>query len=243
MPFYYNDQEFSDKEMGQALNEKKQQRRDWCEQKAREYLATKERHKYYYCTYFVPEVEMHKYIKLPQEILDQIQAAIEKDKEENGTYDAIYTSDLSDIIQELGIEVQDYVDEYNIATLLDVNFDDYLYCYHFRVKRFDSEGNETADIWQIASLTDEQYIQAITELLYAPKQLSFDGLRRALPEIGTKIMNDCTSTDETSAIFMIELNDDVNAILNQVGGRDKIPGAGLFNNPFIGLIEYAGNRS
>ena len=232
MAFYHNDQKFSDQELGLAVKQKKQNRHDWCERKVREFFATKNRHKYYHCRYFVPEVEQDSYVCLPQEILDEIQAAMNKDIEEG------FDPDVRGIIEnmeEIFVGGNDYEPE---GTLTDIDFDDYIYCYHFRVLRFDNEGDQIDDIFRIAKLTDEEYVQALTELLYSPKQLSFDGLRKVLPEVGAKILKDCTSPNETSAIFMTEFNDDVDTILKQVGGRENIPEAGLFNNPFIGLIEY-----
>ena len=148
------------------------------------------------------------------------------------------------IISELNINVVEYLSEpYEYADLKNIHFDDYIYCYLFRVKRFDHEGNEVSDDNLIASLTDDEYIQALTELLYSPKPLSFDGLRRALPEVAGKIMNDVTSPFETSAIFMTEFNDDVNAILKPLGGRDNIPAAGLFDNPFVAFAEYCASKN
>lgn len=240
MSFYLNNQEFSDKEVANSIKAKKQERRQWCEQQAREYLAKKERRKYYHCDYYVPEADADSYLRLPQEILDEVQAAIQKDIEENGPIDKEHATEVyGDIISELNINVVEYLSEpYGYADLKNIHFDDYIYCYSFRVKRFNHEGNEVSDDSLIASLTDDEYIHVLTELLYAPHQLSFDGLRMALPEIGTKILNDVTSHLETSAIFLTEFNDDLDAILAPIGGRDNIPGAGLFDNPFVAIAEY-----
>ena len=111
-------------------------------------------------------------------------------------------------------------------------------CYEANLLDVDFDGNETADKWQIASLADEQYVQALTKLLYAPERLSFDSLCRALPEVGAKIMKDVTSATEASAVFMREFDDDIDAILEPLGGRDKIPYAGLFGNPFVDIAEH-----
>ena len=245
MPLYYNNQEFSDKEVADAIKAKYQERRQWCEQQAREYLAKKERHKYYHCDYYVPEADDNSYLRLPQEILDEVQAAIQKDIEENGPTDKEHATEVyGDIISELNINVVEYLSEpYEYADLKNIHFDDYIYCYRFRVKRFDHEGNEVSDDNLIASLTDDEYIQALTELLYAPHQLSFDGLRRALPEVAVKIMNHVTSPFETSAIFLTEFNDDVDAILKPLGGRDNIPAAGLFDNPFVAFAKYCASKN
>lgn len=231
MSFYLNNQEFSDKEVADSIKAKKQERRQWCEQQAREYLAHKPRRKYYRCTYFVPEVEMQKYIALPAEQEEQLRAAMNQQ-----IADGI-DPDLHDILLDMAIPVDDG-DDGPEGELTGIDFDNFIYCYRFRVKSFDSDGKETADKWQIASITDEQYIQALTELLYSPCPLSFDGLRRALPDVAVKIMNDVTSPFETSAIFMTEFNDDVDAILKPIGGRGNIPAAGLFGNPFVAIAEH-----
>ena len=230
MPLYYNNQKFSDKEVADAIKAKKQERRQWCEQQAREHLAQKPRRKFYRCTYFVPEVEMQKYIALPSEQEEQLRAVMNQQIADG------FDPDLSDTLQEMAIPV--YEDDGPEGVLTDIDFDDFIYCYSFRVKRFDHEGNEVSDDNLIARLTDDEYIQVLTELLYAPRQLSFDGLRIALPEIGTKILNDVTSPFETSAIFMTVFNADVDAILKPIGGRDHIPGAGLFGNPFVAIAEH-----
>ncbi len=231
MPLYYNNQEFSDKEVADSIKAKYQERRQWCKQQAREYLAHKERRKYYNCTYFVPEVEMQKYIALPIELEEQLRAAMKQQIADG------FDPDLHDVLCDMAIPVDDG-DDGSEGVLTEIDFDDFIYCYRFRAKCFDSDGNQTAEKWQIASITDEQYIQVLTELLYSPKPLSFDGLHRALPDVATKIMNDVTSSFETSAIFMTEFNDDVDAILKPLGGRHNIPAAGLFGNPFVALAEH-----
>ncbi len=235
MPLYYNNQEFSDKEVADAIKAKYQERRQWCEQQAREHLAKKERRKYYRCTYFVPEVEMQKYIALPAEQEEQLRAAMNQQIADG------FDPDLHDILLDMAITVNENDGPEGVLT--DIDFDDFIYCYRFRVKRFDHEGNEVSDDNLIASLTDDEYIQVLTELLYSPKPLSFDGLRRALPEVAVKIMNDVTSPFETSAIFLTEFNDDVDAILKPLGGRDNIPAAGLFDNPFVAFAEYCASKN
>ena len=240
MSFYLNNQKFSDKEVADSIKAEKQERRQWCEQQAREYLAKKERRKYYHCDYYIPESDQEGYFRLPQETVERIQQGL-KEIADNAPYSYEGEADdlRHDMFLNMDIDVLDYLGEpYEYAYLTNVHLDDYIYCYRFRVKRFDHEGNEISDSNFVASLTDDEYIQVLTELLYAPHQLSFDGLRRALPEIGTKIMNNITSHLETSAIFLSEFNDDIDAILAPIGGRDNIPGAGLFDNPFVAIAEH-----
>ena len=240
MSFHFNDQEFSDKEVADAIKAKKQERRQWCEQQAREHLAKKERRKYYLCDYYVPEADLEGYFRLPQETVDRILQGL-KEIADKAPYDYEGEADdlRHDMFLNMNIDVLEYLDEpYEYGYLTDVHFDNYIYCYRFRVKRYGSEDDEASVITAGARLTDDEYIQVLTELLYAPRQLSFDGLRIALPEIGTKILNDVTSPFETSAIFMTEFNADVDAILKPIGGRDHIPGAGLFGNPFVAIAEH-----
>ena len=46
MPFYSGDKEYSDQQVAAKVKRLKQERHDWCEQQAREYLAAHERPKY-----------------------------------------------------------------------------------------------------------------------------------------------------------------------------------------------------
>jgi hypothetical protein len=232
MSFHHNNQQFSDKEIADAAKAKKQERHQWCEQQAREFFATKERRKFYYCTYFIPEVEHHKYFAFPKEQEEEIRSAMNQQIAEG------FDPDLQEILSDIEIFVEGDDNEPE-GMLTDIDFDDYLYCYHIGVRQFDpvSGEEEKADI-RMTALTDEEYIQVLTELLYSPHVLSFDGLRRVLPEICQKIAKDCTKEDTTTALFLEEMNQDVDAILEQHGGREKTPYVNLFNNPFIQLAEY-----
>ncbi len=243
MSFTINDKDYSDKEMYNAIQATKQERRQWCQQQAREFLEKKERQKYYHCWYLVPEVEDDSYIRLSQEDVDCIQKAI-KENEEKGLSEAEADEERREVIHSLQIDLSSYIyDPYEYADLTDVHFDDFIYCYGFRVKLFDNEGNETSTTNKKTRLSDDEYIQILTELLYTPQQLSFEGLRRILPELCTKIMNDITEPHETAAVFMTEFNADVEAILKPIGGRDSIPGSAMFNNPFFAIAEHLAERN
>lgn len=235
MSFYYNDQKFSDKEVATAAENARQTRHDWCEQQARAFFATKERSKYYYCTYFVPEVEEHIYHAFSKEEEEEIRSAMNQQIAEG------YEPDLHEILPDMEIFVGGGDGPEGVLT--DIDFDDYLYCYHIRVKCFDPvSGEEKEDDLCLTALTDEEYIQVLTELLYSPQVLSFDGLRHILPEICQKIAKDCTQKDTTTVLFLEEMNRDVDAILEQHGGREKTPYFNLFNNPFIMLAEYNASK-
>ena len=94
----------------------------------------------------------------------------------------------------------------------------------------------------MTALTDEEYIQVLTELLYSPQVLSYDGLRRILPDICKKIAKDCTEYGTATALFLEEMNRDVDTILEQNGGREKTPYVELFNNPFVLMAEHNASR-
>ncbi len=245
MSFFLNGQEFSDKEVVQSVKEAKQARHDWCEQQARAFFATKERPKFYHIYYYIPEARMDQYYKVPQELLDKIREAIDADIAENGAYASKEeASDVRrDIISDMDTSGYIEVDNPYEPDLLDIDFDDFVYCYHTRVKRFDPvSGEEKEGVLCLTALTDEEYIQVLTELLYSPEVLSYDDLRRILPEICKKIAKDCTKHGTATVLFLEEMNRDVDTILEQNGGRNKTPYVELFNNPFVLMAEHNASK-
>ena len=248
MAFLFKDKEYSDKEVASAIKERKQARHDWCEQKAREFFATKERRKFYNTSYYVPEADDEGYFHFPDELINTIQAAIDKDFAENGPSPNMKAA-IADVRQEIieGMDLSEYEERllhslypgFEYLTINDIFLDDFLYCYGVRVLRFDShDGKQTDEEFKVVSLNDEEYIKALTELLYSPHTLSLDGLSKVLPEVGKKISEQCVEPTETSAIFLAEMNDDIDKILEQIGGKDKIPHVGLFDNILVDIIEH-----
>ena len=72
MALYINNQEFSDKEVALKAQEWRQERLEWSEQQAREYLAANPRRKYYHCDIYYPEVDDTAYLPLPDDIIAHI---------------------------------------------------------------------------------------------------------------------------------------------------------------------------
>ena len=247
MAFFINEQKFTDKEVASAIKEAKQARHEWCEQQAHEFFTGKNCRQFYHVWYYLPEIEDDGYLCLPKTTIDAVREAIDKDIAENGPYsDPDGAGDARrDIIYSLNIDVTDKVDptaEY--VTLTDIDLNDYLNCYSVRVLRFDSQSCEQLANQQLAvHLTDEEYIQILTELLYSPKQMSFDGLCKILPEVGIKITDRCVDTNASTAIFLKEMNDDVDAILEKNGGRENTPYIDLFDNPFVLMAEYNASKN
>lgn len=244
MPFYSGDKKYSDQQVAADAKRCKKERHDWCEQQAREYLAAHQRPKYYYTEYYIPEAEQETYIRWTQDDIDTIQKAIADDIAEYGPYEDEKEADemRREVIQNLGVDMSYYLpeesDKYREIDLLDVKFDKYICCEKATVLRFEKEDDTPRKTVCAVQLTDEEYIQVLTELLYSPGPLSFDGLWMKLPEIGKKIWKNCGSLHATSAIFLTDLNKQVDEILALHGGRKNTPHVDIFDNPIAIMAEY-----
>lgn len=205
----------------------------WCRQKASEYLAAKERKKHYYVQYYDNnDNELDTYYDLPQELVDNLLKKLEqeviidgpfKDKKEEIEIRREIIQDMDDAF------IADYLDL--DCKLSDIDPDDFIYYYKLNVCRFDPNSKSMVkESGRHLHFTDEEYIQILTELLCAPFDLSFDGLRMVEPDICDKIMNGCSTCDYTTVIFLTEMNEDVKNILEQCGGRDKIPKSQYISN-------------
>lgn len=247
MPFYSGDKEYSDQQVAAEVKRLKQERHDWCEQQAREYLAAHQRPKYYFTEYYIPEAEQETYIRWAQDDIDTIQKAISDAIAESIAIDGPLTEDeefelRKQVLEDLDIDMSYYLpderDIYGHIELLWVDFDKYICCEKATVLRFEKEDDAPEKELCAVKLTDEEYIQVLTELLYSTEPLSFDGLCRMLPEIGKKIWKRCSNIHETSAIFLTDLNKQVDEILAQHGGRENTPYINIFDNIFAQLAEY-----
>lgn len=201
----------------------------WCRQKASEYFAAKERKKYYYIQYYdKDENELDEYYALPQETIDNLLKKIEQEVLLDGPF-----KDKKEEIEIRREIIQDMDDAYiddpegSMFYKLKVSYidpDDYIYYYKYNVCHYDPISKSLIkDKKEWIHLSDEEYIQILIELLCAPVNLSFDGLKIVEPDICEKIMKHRTTCDYATAIFLTEMNEDVNNILEQCGGRDKIP--------------------
>ena len=223
-----------------------QERREWCEQTAREFLANNPRPKYYYTEYIVDAKSYEAYIRWSDEDKAAILQQIEADKANYPSYGSnqrtlFFMSDLdldySSYFQ--GLYGGRHVD------LKDVNFDDYICCEQVVVARFplrDGGGKQFTfrysgdglfypyDYYKpvatvsAVQLTDEEFVKVLTEMLYAIKPISFTGLCLLLPEIGQKIMRQCDCTHDGAAIFLEELNAIASNIIGgAMGGIENTP--------------------
>ena len=248
MPFRSGDKEYSDQKVASDVKKGKQLRHEWCEQQAREYLATHPRRKYYFTEYYIPEAEQETYVAWAQNDIDKLKSALADDIAENGPYDEEDEIEARrEIIQNLDLDLSYYIPEvtkYGEWEIWDINLEKYIYCEHANVLRFDKEDDTPKKERCVIELTDEEYILVLTELLYAAEELSFDGLRTVLPpELGKRMWQDCASHNSTTAIFLTEINQQVKMILEKNGGRENTPYYGLFHNPFAIMAEHLASKA
>ena len=237
--YNFGSRDHTHKEVVTMAENAKQKRHQWCEKQAREYLSSKFRRKYYRTLISSPEVDMWQYVQLCDEHIEAINKAI-KNLYIEGSFDSKEQEAIaiSDAIADLNLNGKEYIDiPYEYADILDVDLNDYIYCYSLEVITFNPNDNGPQTCEAIVQLTDEQYIQVITEMLYAPHELSLDGLEMCLPEIGHLIRKKTMNTFYPITVFLKEFNDDVNAILAKYGGRENTPYIGVFENIFVQIAE------
>ena len=213
--FNFGSKDCTNKEVVTMADEAKQKRHQWCEQQAKEYLSTKHRCKCYRTLISYPEVNLWQYVKLSNEHLEAINKAVENLYTE-GPFDSEEQEAIaiSDAIADLNLNGKEYIDiPYEYVDILDIDLNDYIYCYSLKKTVFDPNYDEPQSYEEMVQLTDEQYLQVITEMLYAPHKLSLDGLELQLPEIGKLIRKKVMNIYYPTAVFLCEFDNDVNAIL------------------------------
>ena len=85
-----------------------------------------------------------------------------------------------------------------------------------RYRRFPRR--ETKDVGVTCiKMDDESYIQVLTELLYAPTELSFDDLYGIIPQTCELIKQECEKHNIIGDIVLQEMNNDVKTILKMNG--------------------------
>ena len=242
MALYINNQEFSDKEVALKAQEWRQERLEWSEQQAREYLAANPRRKYYHCDIYYPEVDDTAYLPLPDDII----AHIEKELAENGAYasDDEKLDARRDIVIEMNLSAADYLplSPYDYIDIQDVDIENYLHMCKCTVLRFRDVDDVPYRESKSVELSNEEYIQVLTQMLYAPNRLTLEDLHELLPEIAEKIRKACAKMDfvdlrPTSAIFLTELYDAVDTILAKHGGKENTPHIEVFDNIIVALAE------
>lgn len=233
----------ADKEVALKAQQWRQERLEWCEQQAREYLTANPRRKYYHCDIFYPEVDDIAYFPLADDII----ANIEKELAENGPYasEIDMLNNRREIVMDMGLSGMDYMPlaPYEYIDIQDVDIEQYLHLCKCTVLRFRDIDDTPYRESKSVELSNEEYIQVLTQMLYAPYRVTLEDLHELLPEIAEKIRKACAKMDfvdirPTSAIFLTELDDAVEAILAKHGGRENTPHVGVFDNIMITLAEH-----
>ena len=205
------------------MNQIDKERHDWCEQKAREFFANKNRRKWYHTCYkdYDCDAEFNWYERLPDSFVEDLKAAFNgfvsennlssvKDIEPDWREEIIYQLDPA----KYGIEKDPF---YGNPQMIDVDFDNYMYLYEVRGTindtRFDMlVPNGVSHI----KVDDEDYIQVLTELLYASAELSFDDLYGIIPQTCEVIKQACENSNVIDDIVLQEMNNDAKTILKTI---------------------------
>ena len=213
------------------MTKEQKERHDWCEQKAREFFANKNRKKWYHTYYkdYDCDLESDWYEVLPDSFVDKLKAAFNDFISENNLSSAkdMEPDEREEIIKvldpdEYGIGIDDPY--YGYPSLVDVDFDDFKYFYKVRGtikdRRFTSYELIEHDSVAHIVVDDEDYIRVLTELLYAPTELSFDDLYGIIPQTCELIKQACEKCGVIGDIVLQEMNNDVKTIL-KINGNGR----------------------
>lgn len=210
----------------------KNDRRKWCEKMARKYFASKNRDKWYHTYYTDPDcdADFNCFELLPDSFVKDLKEAFDDFVSENklGSVKDIEPDWRAEIIKQMeperyGVNVDPWDGNY---ILVDVDFDDYRYFCQVRgTKKETLPDRIVPNGVSYIKVDDEDYIEALTELLYAGTEISFDDLYGIIPQTCELIKVSCERNNIIGDIVLEEMNNDVKAILNQCGGKDKIPTA------------------
>ena len=209
------------------MNRIKDEHHNWCEQKAREYFASKKREKWYHTYYkdYDCDAEFDWFEMLPDSFVEDLKAAFNDFASENnlGSVKDIEPDWREEIIYQIepgkyGVGNDDPY--YGNLVLVDVDFDDFRYFYKVRGTIKDTRIDRIVpDGVSYIKVDDEDYIQVLTELLYARTELSFDDLYGIIPQTCELIKVVCEKYNVIGDIVLEEMNNDAKAILNQCGGQ------------------------
>ena len=213
--FSFDEKQFTDEEMVEMVKALKSEYRDWRIEKARNYLAQKNRDKFYYCMVNYETIgDFEEYLKIPSDIIANYRALkikIANDPELKN--DSERSDALHDAVMELGTHI--YLDLSNRMggdwCYTDINPDKYIYKYRFDICYFNNEGQNR--IWpEFISLSDDDYVQLLAHLIEY-NTCSFNKLAIDMPEIYSKILDSLSYCNETTyAVLMSEANNDAVAI-------------------------------
>lgn len=207
------------------MTKEQKERHNWCEQKAREYFASKKREKWYHTYYkdYDCDAEFDWFEILPDSFVKDLKAGFNSFVSENNL------SSVKDIEPDWREEIIYQIDPYKYGvgnddpyygnlTLVDVDFDDFRYFYKVRGTIKDTRIDRIVpDGVSYIKVDDEDYIQVLTELLYARTELSFDDLYGIIPQTCELIKQACEKHNIIGDIVLQEMNNDVKTILKMNG--------------------------
>lgn len=215
---------------GENHKKEYESRLNWCKQKASEYLLTKDRKKFFRVEYYygADESLLDCHYLVPPEIVRDLLVAMEQSVIENGPFKNKQEEQETrrEIINGMEVYLED--DSVGDRRIYDIDLDDYEYFYDCCVCSFDSITKIMREKTVRVPISDEEYIKVLTILLCAPSFVSLDGLRLFEPDVCDRVIRLCADVEYTTAIFLQELNEDVNAILEQCGGRKNTPFIDIF---------------
>ena len=196
----------------------------WCREKATEYHKAHPRRKFYKLTYdFCGERET--YACLTDEDIKRIQDMVAEEIAQNGPFaDAEDRKEfLEDNLDDL-IDWTDYLPEEHSRFLntddgertrvTGIDFDDFVYCGKFTVKRSDWYNEDKKDLREVVyniHLTDEEWIELVAYRLFDP-QMTFLDLRELDKDLYDRIEADVYTPHAYHLIYMTEVNNAAEAI-------------------------------
>jgi len=206
------------------MNQINDERHNWCEQKAREYFASKKREKWYHTYYkdYDCDAEFDWFEILPDSFVMDLKAGFNSFVSENNL------SSVKDIEPDWREEIIYQIDPYKYGvgnddpyygnlTLVDVDFDDFRYFYKVRGTIKDTRIDRIVpDGVSYIKVDDEDYIQVLTELLYARTELSFDDLYGIIPQTCEVIKQACENSNVIDDIVFQEINNDAKTIFKTI---------------------------
>lgn len=260
MPFYSGDQEVSEKEMVKAYRQRLADRKAWCVERAKEFLATKKTAKKYKVDVFYPEVDDTFLVMFSDAELQQYHNFVEnarKDCAQDNCPEAI--EDLkawekwleddencqywADFLHHSYADADFTVPFWNgyceqDAKVRYIDLDDPINVYRFNVHYFDyDEPSEKHEGYIYVRLTDEQYIELVALCVEDPDFSTYRLLKHN-SELFKIIKAAGSKTHYESAIFLTEPKEDAKAILEKFGE----PQPELPESPFGDIIAWLASK-
>ena len=216
--------DITDMEAAQTFWERMKGRMVWCRNEATIYLKTHPRKKHYKIIYSVDSGEKLTYAALYDDDIRLIRETIENDIAENGPYkdEEERVDAMHDILMGLDLYWDSYIpiDDLHCnetsPSLVDVNFDDVKYFCLFKVKETKSYNKNHEDLnddYHNIEISDDEFVDLVAAKLF-DKKLTFYDLRYLHEDLYKYIEGACYTPHRSQVIFMKEINEIAQAILN-----------------------------